>query len=174
MIAALLDISRIETGQLSIERKRFDLCELARRVVEEVQPSLHQHSLECHDHGQALIVDGDELRLEQVLQNLLQNAIKYSPAGGPIAVRVEQREQMACMSVTDRGIGIPASELPHLFQRFYRAGNVDEQHISGLGVGLYVVKEIAALHNGSVTVTSQEGQGSTFSICLPLAADSQE
>jgi PAS domain S-box-containing protein len=174
MIAALLDISRIETGQLSIERKRFDLCELARRVVEEVQPSLHQHSLECHDHGQALIVDGDELRLEQVLQNLLQNAIKYSPAGGPIAVRVEQREQMACMSVTDRGIGIPASELPNLFQRFYRAGNVDEQHISGLGVGLYVVKEIAALHNGTVTVTSQEGQGSTFSICLPLAADSQE
>jgi PAS domain S-box-containing protein len=171
MIAALLDISRIESGQLSIERKRFDLCALARRVVEEVQPSLDQHSLECHDQGQPLMVDGDELRLEQVLQNLLQNAIKYSPTGGPIAVRVERREQMACMSVTDRGIGIPEAELPNLFQRFYRAGNVDEQHISGLGVGLYVVKEIAALHGGTVTVSSSEGLGSTFTICLPLLAD---
>ena len=144
-----------------------------------------------------LVMNFQEAALEQVLQNLIQNALrvdkniespvfdstvsfevrevinlrtlKYSPAGGPITVQLEQHDQMIYLTVTDKGIGIPQEALPNLFQRFYRAKNVDEQHITGLGIGLHVVKEIVTLHGGAVTVESQEGQGSTFRVCLPLA-----
>ena len=114
------------------------------------------------------MVVGDELRLEQVLQNLIQNALKYSPDGEPVAVRVERRLGQAAVAVTDRGIGIPAAALPRLFARFYRAPNAEAQQIGGMGVGLYVVKEIITLHGGDVMVESVEGQGSTFTILLPL------
>jgi PAS domain S-box-containing protein len=170
MISALLDISRIQTGQLSIERAPIDICALTRRVVDEVQPILQQHTVICAD-SESLMIEGDEVRLEQVLQNLIQNAIKYSPAGGPITVRAEQRGSMACVQVTDQGIGIPQEALPQLFQRFYRAPNADAQHISGMGVGLHVVNEIVALHGGVIEVTSAEEQGSTFTVCFPLAHD---
>jgi PAS domain S-box-containing protein len=174
LIAALLDVSQMETGQLSIERAALDLCALARRVVADVQPTLTQHTLAFSDPGLALLVSGDALRLEQVVQNLLQNAIKYSPAGGIVTVRVEQREQMACVAVTDQGIGIPQEALPRLFQRFYRAEPATSGTISGLGIGLYVVKEIVTLHGGTVTVDSAEGKGSAFTICLPLARATAE
>jgi len=169
MVAALLDISRIQTGQLSIERAPLDMYILAQRVVDDLQPTLDRHQIVLNLPDQALIVEGDELRLEQVLHNLLQNAVKYSPAGGVVEMCVEQRNQYACLMVTDRGIGIPQEALPQLFGRFYRADNVQAQHISGMGVGLYVVKEIVDLHSGRVEVASQEGVGTTFTIYLPLA-----
>ena len=81
------------------------------------------------------IIEGDELRLEQVLQNLIQNAIKYSPMGGLVTVDVTQRGTIACIAVTDQGMGIPQAALPRLFGRFYRAGNVDAQYIAGMGIG---------------------------------------
>ena len=170
MITALLDISRIEQGQLSIVRAAMDLRALVRRVVAEMQPTLEQHTIGYDDRGGPLWVAGDELRLEQVLHNLISNAVKYSPAGGAVTVRVEQREAYACAVVEDEGIGIPANAVPLLFTRFYRADNVDPQNISGMGIGLFVVKEIMTLHGGTVEVASQESQGSTFTICIPLAA----
>ena len=168
MIASLLDLSRLETGQLSIERTPVDLRALAQRLVEEVQPTLDHHQLVFQAAPTPLLIEGDALRLEQVLQNLLQNAVKYAPEGGHITVAVEQRDTLACVAVTDQGIGIPEPAQAQLFSRFYRAPNVDPQQISGMGLGLYVVKEIVALHGGTVDVTSAEGQGSTFTICLPL------
>jgi signal transduction histidine kinase len=174
MIAALLDISRIEMGQLSIARVPMDLSALVCRVVAEIQPTLEQHSINYTDPGVPLWIEGDELRLEQVLHNLISNAVKYSPAGGIVAVRVEQREASVCAIVEDQGIGIPASSVPQLFTRFYRADNVNPQNISGMGIGLFVVKEIMTLHGGTVAVASQEGQGSTFTICLPIAAAAPE
>jgi signal transduction histidine kinase/FixJ family two-component response regulator len=174
MIAALLDISRIEMGQLSIVRVPMDLTALVCRVIAEIQPTLEQHSINYTDPGMPLWIEGDELRLEQVLHNLIGNAVKYSPAGGTVAVRVEQRETCVCAIIEDDGIGIPASSMPQLFTRFYRADNVNPQNISGMGIGLFVVKEIMTLHGGTVAVTSQEGQGSTFTICLPLAAAALE
>ena len=107
------------------------------------------------------------LRLEQVLQNIIQNAVKYSPRGGAIVVETFAREQSVCVSVSDQGIGIPQDALHRLFRRFYRADNVDDKQISGMGIGLYVVKEIVALHGGSVAVESTEGAGSKFTVCLP-------
>jgi signal transduction histidine kinase len=167
MIAALLDVSRLELGQLSLSRSAVDLCALARRVVSEVQPTTEAHVVSCTAPEDALIIDGDELRLEQVLQNLIQNAIKYSPDGGPVAVAVEARDGQVCLHVSDRGLGIPEEALPRLFERFYRASNADPQQISGMGIGLYVVKEIVRLHGGRVWAAPQEGGGSRFTVCLP-------
>jgi PAS domain S-box-containing protein len=168
LVITMLDLSRIETGQLSIERGHVHLSKLVQRVVAEVQPVLEQHTVTVSVPDESLIVEGDELRLEQVVQNLVANAIKYSPASGPVYVQVERRDAFACVSVTDQGIGIPQESLPQLFQRFYRARNVDAEHVGGLGLGLYVVKEIVTLHGGWVDVASREGVGSTFTIGLPL------
>ncbi|HJZ48749.1 MAG TPA: PAS domain S-box protein [Roseiflexaceae bacterium] len=168
LVSALLDLSRIETGQLSIERGLVDLGALARRLVQETQPTTDRHTIVFSGASRPVMLLGDELRLEQVVQNLIQNAIKYSPNGGPIRVLVERIGDKGCIRVSDAGIGIPAAALPQLFRRFYRAPNADTQHISGMGIGLYVVKEIVELHGGTVDANSVEGQGSTFTICLPL------
>ncbi len=169
LLTALLDVSQLENGQLSIERLPLDLRELAQRVVADVQPTLTQHTITISTPGAPLMIAGDALRLEQVFQNLLQNAMKYSPVGGLIAVQVEQRERMACVAITDQGMGIPPQALPRLFERFYRATQGHTGGIGGLGIGLYVVKEIITLHGGTISVASTEGVGSTFTICFPLA-----
>jgi len=174
MVAALLDIARIESGQLSINRAPLDLCDLARRVVEEAREQAEDHGLELTCEPEHLLIEGDDLRLEQVLQNLIQNAIKYSPPGALVTVRIERQDAYASVAVADHGIGIPEAALEQLFQRFYRAPNVDERQISGMGIGLFVVKEIVKLHGGAVEVDSIEGQGSTFTIRLPLAAGDED
>jgi signal transduction histidine kinase len=121
--------------------------------------------------GGALFVHGDALRLEQVVHNLISNAIKYSPGGGTVQVQAARRAAMGTIVVSDQGMGIPAEALPQLFQRFYRAPNVDAQYISGMGIGLHIVKEIVTLHGGTIEVASQEGAGSTFTVVLPLAEE---
>jgi PAS domain S-box-containing protein len=171
MVLTLLDLSRLQCGQMTLERSPLDLDALARQVVEEVQPTNTTHTIEYIGPDAPLLIDGDALRLEQVLQNLVQNAIKYSPAGGSIRVQVERHAEMVSVAVTDEGIGIPEASLPQLFQRFYRAANVDRSYISGLGVGLYVVKEIVTRHGGQIEVASVEGQGSTFTVWLPVLGD---
>jgi signal transduction histidine kinase len=173
MIEALLDVTRLESGHLSLNRAPLDLGALVQQIVGEVQPALSSHSIEYIAYRAALLVDGDALRLEQVLQNIIQNAVKYSPAGGVITIETTSRDHAACVSVTDQGIGIPQDALQRLFTRFYRADNVDDKQISGMGIGLYVVKEIITLHGGSVMVESTEGTGSTFTLCLPLLEDRQ-
>lgn len=174
LIAALLDISRIERGQLSLNREPVDLGALVQRVVAEVQPISEQHTITYEALNDELIIDGDELRLEQVIQNLLQNAIKYSPDGGPVAVTVARQDGMVCVSVTDRGIGIPEEALPQLFERFYRAPNANPHQTSGMGIGLFVVKEIVRLHGGSVTATCPAAGGSRFTVCLPTGSYQNE
>jgi signal transduction histidine kinase len=174
MIAALLDISRLEQGRLSIERARFDLHTLVKRVVDEVQPGLMVHMLEYLALDESMVVEGDELRLEQVLQNLIGNAVKYSFQGGVVQVQVAPRDNRASITVPDQGMGIPAEDIPHLFERFYRASNIDEGRITGMGIGLYIVKEIVTLHGGSVEVESALGKGSTFTVCLPLKPATSE
>jgi signal transduction histidine kinase len=173
LIDSLLDLGRIQAGQFSIERQVVDVVALSRRLVNELQPLLEQHTVEFRGPAVPLLVEGDALRLEQVLQNLLQNAIKYTPAGGPITMHVEQRADQVWMTVCDRGIGIPEAAQPQLFQRFYRADNVASRHTRGMGIGLYVVKELVTLHGGTVEVISTEGQGSAFTVRLPLCTSSR-
>jgi PAS domain S-box-containing protein len=171
MVDLLLDSSRIEAGQLTIECAPLDLCALVRRVTQTVRETLKQRTLELHCPDMPLIVAGDMPRLEQVVQNLLQNAIKYSPAGGPVTVLLEQVDDQARILISDRGIGIPEAAREQIFERFYRANNVDPEHINGMGIGLYVVKDIVAQHGGQIEVASEVGAGSTFTVWLPLAQD---
>jgi signal transduction histidine kinase len=168
MLGELLDISRLDRDQFTIERVSLDFAELVQRVVADMRPMLEAHTAAVMVSEQPLLVSGDRGRLAQVVHNLLTNAVKYSPAGGRIELRIDHVGDQACLSVRDEGIGIPASALPHLFQRFYRAANGSAASVNGLGIGLYVVKEILTRHGGSITVDSCEGQGSTFTVCLPV------
>ncbi|GAB4216080.1 MAG: hypothetical protein OHK0022_56750 [Roseiflexaceae bacterium] len=169
LVSSMLDLSRIQTGRLEVDWGVVDLRELAERVVGEMRTTLVQHTLTVEGLDEPLLVGGDALRLEQVLQQLIQNAIKYSPMGGDVAVRLGHNGACATVTIEDQGIGIPPSALPRLFNRFYRASNIDARNISGMGIGLYIVKAIVLLHKGSVTVHSREGQGSSFTVTLPLA-----
>lgn len=168
MLIALLDISRIERGQLQVERLPLDLGALIRSVIDEVRPTLDHHQLVFHEPPSPLLIMGDALRLDQVVQNLLSNAVKYS-SGGTITARVDQHDNWARLTVQDQGIGIPAAAIPHLFERFYRVESSGNRPVSGMGIGLYVVKEILAQHDGTITIASSEGQGSTFTVLLPLS-----
>lgn len=166
MIAVLLDISRIEAGQLRITRAPFDLRALALRLVQEVRPTLRDHTI-VYLGDDPVYLDGDELRIEQVLQNLISNAVKYSPGGGHVRVSAAIASGQATVTVSDEGIGIPTAELPNVFSRFFRASNAGDHQVGGIGLGLFVVKEIIALHGGEVQLTSDVGQGTTVSFTLP-------
>ena len=113
------------------------------------------------------------MRLEQVLQNLLTNAITYAPASPTIAVRLCRVGQEAELQVQDAGPGIAAADLPHLFSRYYQVEHQGPTRATGLGLGLYITKEIVTRHGGQISVTSAEGQGTTFTIRLPLASDQE-
>lgn len=170
LVHTLFDLSRIQMGKLALNRTLVDLSALAQRVVADLQPTLQQHTLqyESDSPNQAVVIEADVQRLEQVLLNLLQNAVKYSPTGGTIRVLLERQHDHVALSVHDSGIGIPDDAVPHVFNRFYRATNVQSATYSGMGMGLYLVKEIVTLHGGSVEVTSRLGQGSCFRIVLPM------
>lgn len=168
MVTSLLDSSRLQKGQLNIERIPFDLRELILRMVHEAESLFDRHHVVLDLPDQPLMIEGDELRLEQVLQNLVQNAAKYSPHKDTIYVKVHTEADKVIIEVIDEGIGIPREAQPMLFSQFFRAENAKTQHINGFGVGLYVVKEIVKQHNGSISVQSEENQGSTFRVQLPL------
>lgn len=168
MVDSLLDIARVDTGRFNLIRAPIDLVELTRRLVFEMQPPSRQHKFNVLVLDEPLIVYGDAVRVEQVLQNLLSNAVKYSPNGGSIDVQLTLHGDVAMVTVADQGIGIPQAALPYLFERFFRAPNAEDQQIDGIGLGLAVVKEIVTLHGGSVSVASEEGRGSVFTITLPI------
>jgi PAS domain S-box-containing protein len=174
MVLALLDISRLERGQLTIERVPVDLCALLHSIIDAAQLTAEDRQITLAHPAQPILISGDALRLEQVFQNLLQNAIKYSQPAEPISVVVTPTTDQVCVAVEDHGIGIPPAALGHVFQRFYRADNVEEQHLSGMGIGLYVVSEIVTLHGGTVTIDSTEGVGSTFTVILPRDSHTNE
>jgi two-component system phosphate regulon sensor histidine kinase PhoR len=166
LIDQMFDLSRVEADHLDLRIQPFDLSPVVARVVEESRTLLQRHTIEL-ENPETLLIDGDEDRLEQVLQNLVYNAIKYSPDGGRIAVSVVPLEQTVEISIADPGIGIPEAAQEHVFKRFYRAGNTGRRNISGLGIGLYIVKEIIQRHGGTISFCSTEGVGTTFKISLP-------
>lgn len=171
LLEVLLDVSSLETGQFAVARTPLDVVALARRVVEDLRPTLESSALLLSASDAKAYVSGDAMRLEQVLRNLLSNAIKYSPPDSTITVRVESDREKVLVSVIDQGIGIAPPALEQLFQRFYRVARPDDTAlVKGLGLGLYVVKEIVARHGGTVEVQSILGAGSTFTVCLPRHA----
>lgn len=164
----LLAVSTLQRGKVSLKQTTLDLAALVQEFVEKLQPTLGQRKIEVVGGDIQLLLIGDPLRIEQVLRNLLDNAIKYSPVDRPVRVELQQQGRDAVISVADEGIGIPSEALPHLFEVFYRAKNAQRQHIAGTGLGLFIVREIVALHAGTVQVSSREGEGSIFTVRLPL------
>lgn len=164
----LLDLTRLDHGRLVLQLAAVDLTALVARIGDEIQLLTSHHTLAIRHPDAPLIVQGDELRLEQVLYNLVLNAIKYSPAGGLVEIELRREGSSAVIAVTDHGLGIPADDIPHVFDRFFRAQNASVQHISGMGIGLFLVYELVSLHGGTVGVRSTLGEGSTFMVTLPL------
>jgi signal transduction histidine kinase len=119
-------------------------------------------------------VSGDRDRLEQVLGNLLENAVKYSPDGSEVSVRVREEADRVVTAIADRGIGIPTDELSQVFERFHRGRQVSSTNYGGLGLGLYISKQIVERHGGTIWVESREGQGTTFFFSLPATMVTEE
>lgn len=174
LVNELVDISRLQMGgTLELHLMPDDLYAAIRHVVAEAQRATDRHRITLATDLTTLAGLWDAERLERVLDNLLSNATKYSPEGGEIEVSVScqpaPKGSEAVITVRDEGIGIPSQDLPHIFERFYRAGNVT-QGIPGTGIGLVGVKQIVEQHGGTITVDSREGQGSTFTISLPIVS----
>ncbi|HEY0604397.1 MAG TPA: HAMP domain-containing sensor histidine kinase, partial [Herpetosiphonaceae bacterium] len=169
LIDEMLDLTRIQRGEWDLLLQPVDILPLIEQAVEETQLTSANHRIDWTPAYEELIVNGDEGRLEQVIQNLLNNAVKYSPAGGRIAVAVEVEDHVARISVADQGIGIPQAAQTRLWEPFYRAANASKQS-SGFGIGLFIVQEIVQRHGGSIAVQSVEHEGSTFTVKLPLLA----
>jgi PAS domain S-box-containing protein len=166
LVHDLLDVSRLQVRGLELAREPFDLAELTREVAarEAMLTSRHQITVSGAEH---VVVSGDRDRIEQVVINLLDNAIRYSPAGGPIDVAIEVEPAVVAVSVRDQGVGIPADKQQHIFERFYRAHTRTAHDYGGMGIGLYISQEIVQRHGGRITFTSVEGQGSRFTFMLP-------
>ncbi len=174
LIGDLLDGAHLESGQLVLDQKPVDLGRRARQIVEESLPMAQSHSILCAVEGGPVMVRGDVVRLEQVIQNLVGNAVKYSPRGSTVTVTVRRDGASALLSVADQGMGIAPEALPFLFERFFRVDRPETRGVSGVGVGLFVVREIVRLHGGTVEVSSVVDQGSTFTVRLPLISVSDE
>lgn len=167
LIEDLLNVSKIRDGQLTLNRQQIAIYDVITETCEE----LHQeHRFNIRISGpQNLQVKADPDKIEQVLVNFLNNAMKYAADSKDIQIRVDAVDDKVKVSVTDQGKGIPADKLPHLFDRYYRVDNSGTQY-SGLGLGLYICSEIIRKHNGEIGVDSTLGAGSTFWFTLPLAA----
>lgn len=164
----LLDVSRVMSGKIRLERRPVDLAAATHKVVATLQESgrMSQHRLELR--LQEAWVDGDPTRLEQVITNLLVNAIKYTPDKGLISVAVEPRDGEAVLTVTDTGVGIPADLMPHIFETFVQGKPTIDRAQGGLGIGLSLVRRLMELHGGSVSAQSPgEGRGCVFTVRFP-------
>ncbi|MCY1017948.1 PAS domain-containing sensor histidine kinase [Pyxidicoccus sp. MSG2] len=165
LVDNLLDVSRITAGRLKLELEEMDLASVAAEILYRFAPSAAQLNCTLELHAPMAVVGRwDRQRLEQVVTNLLSNALKYG-AGKPVCVRVEADGRLARLTVQDCGIGISAEDLPRIFERFERA--VSDRHYGGLGLGLYITRQIVEAFGGTVTATSEPGQGSTFVLELP-------
>jgi signal transduction histidine kinase len=168
LIDELLDVTALQAGRrLRLDRREVDLAELARQVVAQHQARTTFHRVALEAPEAPLVGEWDPGRLARVVDNLLGNAIKYSPRPDTIHVEVTRQGDCALLRVTDHGVGIPADELTRIFDRFYRATNVPPE-MRGSGIGLHGVRQIVEQHGGSVAVESQPGVGSTFVVRLPL------
>ncbi|HLI08853.1 MAG TPA: GAF domain-containing protein [Ktedonobacteraceae bacterium] len=192
IVNSFLEVTQINRGQLALKTEEVDLAEIARQVIANYGATSPNHEISCiiEPCPYKYIVEGDSVRLLQVLANLVQNAIKYSPQGGPVTVWLRQRilsrditkeeaanpaippqtKRLIEVSVEDKGMGVPKDAQAHLFERFYRASNTQGSKVRGIGLGLYLVAQLLHLHGGTIRVESSgiPGEGSRFIFTLPV------
>lgn len=177
LIEDILDVSRISTGKLQLKEEPVDLCALVASACETVRPAAAAKRIELtvslgEIDGRVI---GDPARLQQIVWNLLQNAIKFTPSDGHVVVSVSGSDGMATLAVTDDGEGIDPAFLPHVFDRFSQADSGARRQFGGLGLGLAIVKSLVERHGGTIRALSEgAGKGSTFSVTLPLSAEPVE
>lgn len=165
MVDDLVEASRIEAGELTVSRERFDLRDTA-RAASELGSTSAAHVIRVRVPDSPVLVHADPVRMDQVLGNLVSNAIKYSPQGGEVIIGVEATPTEAILSVADHGIGIPRDELVHVFEPF-RRGKASLPVGPGAGLGLSILRRIVTAHGGRIEVESTPGRGSTFYVRLP-------
>jgi heavy metal sensor kinase len=175
IVRALLLLSQAETGQVILQKQQLDLVDVAEGVVDQFQIPAEgaEVTLQFIKHVAHCAGEFDRVQIERMLSNLLSNAVKFTPAGGEVRVSIDRRDDVAEIRVEDTGEGIPAEDLPHIFDRFYRvrgAGGTGEQASpeKGLGLGLSFVAWIVRAHGGTVDVQSEPGKGTKFIVTLPL------
>jgi PAS domain S-box-containing protein len=172
LVTDLLMLTQVEAGALALRHEPVDLSSQATQAVEAAGPAAAAKHLQVHlDADAGIVCSGDGERLGQVFDNLITNAIKFTPEGGHIQVSIKADGGQATIEVSDSGPGIAAGEQRHLFERFFRASNARAEHIQGVGLGLAIVKVIVEMHGGSITVESEEGSGSVFRVQLPMGVD---
>jgi signal transduction histidine kinase len=168
LVRDLLDLSRVERGTLDVEP--VDLVGLAKEVADGYADLAEERRVKLRTELQPQVsVRGDRAQLGLLLSNLLDNALRHTPAKGTVCVRLDGAESRAVLQVADTGEGIPAGELPRIFERFYRVDKARARQTGGTGLGLAIVRHVAEAHGGTVRVTSELGQGSTFTVALPVA-----
>ena len=172
IVESLFALSRLDAGDAGDAWQRFDLAELTRTTAEQMSllATDKEIRVDC-DSTPGVLVQGDRARLKQVIVNLLDNAIKYTPRGGHIGLSVRREGAWAVLEVTDDGVGIPAEALAHVFKRFYRVDSSRAREPGGAGLGLAIVRSICAAHGAEVEVMSTQGSGSTFRVRHPLATE---
>ncbi len=170
LINDLLDISRIQAGKLILRKEDFDINTLVQETIENIQATTQNHAIRLQEYGHYIVM-GDKNRIGQVIINLLTNAIKYSPNTNKVIVSITAPNHTpgVQVSVQDFGIGIASEHQQKIFERFYQIMEPTERTVPGLGIGLYISSEIIRRHGGRIWVTSQKGEGSTFSFFLPDA-----
>jgi len=170
LLSDLIEISRIESGEMKLTLRYFDLDEFLKQTIAEMQPVAAQREIELtysfdHTGGEPMVL-GDKKRLKQVFDNLVENAIKYNVERGSVAIALALRKRTAEVAVIDNGIGIPEEHRSRIFERFYRVDKDRSRAIGGTGLGLAIVKHIVIAHRGTVDVSETPGGGSTFTVTL--------
>lgn len=166
LIADLLAATKFETGKLPVNKEVFAINELIESLAKDTRTIAPRHTITVTHHDTVSIY-GDKDRIAQVFSNLIDNAIKYSPAASGIMIDINKAGDKVIIAVRDFGIGIAPGEEQKIFERFYRAGGKSEATYPGFGIGLYIVNEIIALHEGRVWVKGEKGKGATFFVELP-------
>ncbi len=167
LINDFLDVQRMEAGKQSYEKKYEDIIPIIKGVIETNQVNSKEHSIKLINNASETIILCDKDKISQVFNNLISNAIKYSPDGGDVILTVFEEDEYLKVDIRDQGLGIPTDAIPNLFQKFYRIDNSDRRKIGGTGLGLAIVKEIVEAHEGYVGVRSSLKEGSTFTITFP-------
>ena len=167
LINNLLNLSKIEAG-IELSREMVNVADLVEEDMDFFQSQTDRHELKYLGNRQLPQVYGDQDRIHQVIKNLLSNAIKYSPEGGTVEVETGVEGKYVTITVADHGIGIPPDELPRIFERFRRVERTEASGITGTGLGLAIVKHLVELHGGKITVRSELGEGSTFTVFIPI------
>jgi signal transduction histidine kinase len=165
LINDLLDVSRLDVGKFALELEDIDLASLVRQTVDDF-PVDENHPLRVTSSGGSLPVRGDARRVVEVLENLVSNAVKYSPNGGAVTVEIGREKDEAVIRIRDEGLGVPEAERGQIFERFFRTSVA--KAYGGVGLGLYISREIVTRMGGDIQLESSGDQGSVFRVTLPL------